>query len=113
MSLELIELQSFSAASPLTRSGTKSPPMCMHPQNGQSALRGRKQLVCYQIFESDRQQCMQATFSHHIHDSPAKGLTNYLRCYGPALLREHTRVENAATTGMVFGETSGSSRTFC
>lgn len=61
----------------------------------------------------DRQSCMQATFFHHIYDSPAKGLTNYLRCYSPALLREHIHIETTAVMGMGFGDISGSSRTPC
>lgn len=113
MSLELIELQSFSAASTLTCSHTESPPMRVYPQNGQSALQGRKQLVCYQIFMSDSQPSTQAIFFPHIHDSPAKGLTNYLRCHSPALLREHMHVESTAAMGMGFGEAGGSSRTPC
>lgn len=63
-----------------TKSCTKSPFLLMRPQNGQSVLQGRKQLMSYQIFMSDRQLRMQAMFFHHIYDSPAKGLTNYLRC---------------------------------
>lgn len=87
--------------------------MRMYCQNGQSAQQGRKQLVCHQISMPDRQSCMQATFFHHIYDSPAKGLTHYLRCYSPALLREHICIETIAVMGVGFGDIGGSSRTSC
>lgn len=73
MSLELIELQSFSAASTPTGSCTKSAPweciLKLHCREGAGAATRASHHTGL---------CVQAMFSQHIRDSPAKGLTNYL-----------------------------------